>query len=342
MSFLSKYRFIVAAFAALALMVVLISCEASNNSAAVQLGTAVAVEPLENDSLYKQTLERKFKVVTPENAMKFENLQPSRGQYDFRNSDTLVDFAEARGMQVRGHTLVWHAQLPDWLTQGSFTRDELIGILREHITTVVGHYRGRVAAWDVVNEAVDDNGTLRDNIWLQSIGPEYIEMAFQWAREADPQAKLFYNDYGGEGLGPKSGAIYTLVQGLVQRGVPIGGVGLQMHVSVMEYPDPQDVEANMTRLAALGLEVNITEMDVRIQDSSGTMEEKLTAQARVYQDMADACRTSRACKQFVVWGLTDNYSYTRQQAYQQEAPVLFDESYRPKPAYQAVQEALSL
>ena len=137
------------------------------------------------------------------------------------------------------------SQLPAWLTEGTWTRDELIAIIREHITTVVGHYRGRVAAWDVVNEGVGDDGSLRDTIWLRGIGPEYIDMAFRWAHEADPDALLFYNDYAGEGLGTKSDAIYALVQGLLERGVPINGVGLQMHVSLRWSPQPQDVAANM-------------------------------------------------------------------------------------------------
>ena len=192
-------------------------------------------------------------MLTPENAMKFGLVHPEPDRYDFADADYIVGFAEAHGMQVRGHNLVWHFQLPTWLTEGTWTRDELIDILHQHITTVVGHYRGRVAAWDVVNEAIADDGSLRDTIWLRGIGPEYIDMAFRWAHEADPDALLFYNDYAGEGLGAKSDAIYALVQGLLERGVPINGVGLQMHVSLRWSPQPQDVAANMERLGALGL-----------------------------------------------------------------------------------------
>jgi len=251
---------------------------------------------LRDDELYKQTLRSEFEVLTPEDAMKFDALRPSRDLYDFQGADAIVNFAEANDIQIRGHTLVWHRALPGWLEEGHYTRDELIAILREHITTVVEHYRGRVAAWDVVNEAVDTDGTLRDTIWLRGIGPEYIEMAFRWAHEADPQAELFYSDYGGEGLGLKSDAIYALARNLRERDVPIHGVGLQMHVSVGHYPDPQDVSANMARLADLGLEVDITEMDVQLQDGGGTMEEESAAQAAVYRDMAGVCRTFGACE----------------------------------------------
>src|SRR5690606_5078017 len=137
-------------------------------------------------------------------AMKFGPLRPSRNTFNFNAADALIDFAEANDMQVRGHTLLWHNQNPDWLNNGNFSRDEMIEIMREHITTVVGRYRGRIVAWDVVNEAIADNGQLRNTIWLQTIGPEYIEMAFEFAHEADPQALLFYNDYNAEGSGTKS------------------------------------------------------------------------------------------------------------------------------------------
>ena len=148
---------------------------------------------------------------------------------------------------------------------------------------------GQVNIWDVVNEAINNDGSLRDSIWSRGIGPDYLDLAFRWAHEANPQARLFYNDYGGEGLGQKSNAIYNLVAGMIKRGVPINGVGLQMHVSVDGYPPPQDVLANMKRLAALGLEVQITEMDVRIQDDPRPMQVRLAAEAQIYRDMLSTC-----------------------------------------------------
>jgi endo-1,4-beta-xylanase len=300
----------------------------------------VSPQFLRDEPLYAETLGREFSMLTPENAMKFGLVHPEPDRYDFTDADLIVDFAEAHDMRVRGHTLVWHNQLPTWLTEGTWTRDKLIDILREHITTVVGHYSGRVAAWDVVNEAVADDGSRRGTIWLRGIGPEYVDMAFLWAHEADPDALLFYNDYAGEGLGPKSDAIYALVQGLVQRGVPIDGVGLQMHVSLRWPPDPEAVAANMARLGALGLAVHVTEMDVRIQDGVGTAEQRLAAQAHVYRVMMGVCLESSACKAFVTWGFTDRHSWIPQFTGHPDAPLLFDESYRPKPAYYAIMEAL--
>jgi endo-1,4-beta-xylanase len=147
------------------------------------VGAAVAVRPLGNDPLYRDTLRREFNMVVAENAFKWGELRPSRRRFDFRGADTIVDFARANRMTVRGHTLVWHRQVPRWLTAGKFTRDEVVNLLRQHIHAVVGRYRGRVAAWDVVNEAVDDEtGALRvDSFWHRALGPEYIELAFKFA-----------------------------------------------------------------------------------------------------------------------------------------------------------------
>ena len=303
----------------------------------VQIGAAVAGEPLRKEALYAQTLGREFSMLTPENVMKFEP-RPSPDRYDFADADALVAFAKANAMQVRGHTLVWHEILPRWLTERHFTRDELMAILRRHILTVVGRYRGRVAAWDVVNEAVTDGGSLRDTIWLKGIGPDYIDLAFRWAHEADPQARLFYNDYGGEGLGRKSDAIYDLVQSLQKRGVPIHGVGLQMHIRLESPPPLRDLAANMNRLAALGLQVHITEMDVRLKGRA--TEEALAAQARVYRDTLGVCLSAQNCKAFVLWGFTDRHSWIPQFFPGWGAALIFDESYRPKPAYTALIDAL--
>ena len=305
----------------------------------IQIGAAVAPTPLRSERLYAETLAREFSMVTPENAMKFEFLHPGRDRYDFSEADAIVAFAEGHGMQVRGHTLVWHRQLPRWLKEGNWTRNELIEILREHIMTVVGHYRGRIVTWDVVNEAIANDGSLRDTIWLRGIGPQYIDMVFRWAHEADPDALLFYNDYGGEGRGRKSDAIHGLVQGLLRRGVPIHGVGLQMHLSVAKYPAPQDVAANMIFLSALGLTVHVTEMDVRIEGP--TTEGELAQQARIYRDMLEVCLSAENCRAFVLWGFTDRYSWIPYFFPGWGTGLVFDSSYRPKPAYNALMDVLT-
>lgn len=305
----------------------------------IYIGAAVRVQPLQDDPFYPRTLAREFNILTPENAMKFETIHPDKGRYDFHKADVIIDFAEANDMQVRGHTLVWDSQLPSWLTEGEWTRDELIEILRDHIVTVVGHYRGRVVAWDVVNEAIADDGSLRDTIWLRGIGPEYIEMAFRWVHEADPDALLFYNDYGAEGLSPKSDAVYALVQGLLQQGVPIHGVGFQMHTGLDCCPKPENVAANMKRLSALGLDVHITEMEVKIKKP--VTEKKLAQQAHIYRNILDVCLSADNCKAFVMWGFTDRHSYIPYALPGWDAAFIFDESYRPKPAYNALLNVLT-
>ncbi|MEM2860199.1 MAG: endo-1,4-beta-xylanase [Candidatus Bathyarchaeia archaeon] len=280
---------------------------------------------------YAYILKQEFNILTTENALKFGPVHPQPNVYSFGDADYIINFAESNGMRVRGHTLVWHQQLPGWVAQGKYTREEWINILREHIMTVVGRFRGRIYAWDVVNEAIADDGTLRDTVWLRNIGPEYIEMAFRWAHEADPQALLFYNDYGAEGLNAKSDAIYNLVKGLLEKGVPIHGVGLQMHISLENPPNPQEVAANIKRLNELGLEVHITEMDVRIRMPAKW--EDLIKQAEIYRDILKVCLSADNCKAFVMWGFTDKYSWIPGYFSGYGAALIFDEFYAPKPAY---------
>jgi len=310
-------------------------------SRGIKIGTAVAVQPLREDAKYRQVLGREFNLLSSENAMKFGPLSPRRGVYNFTDADELVNFAKANDMDVHAHVLVWHNQLPKWLTEGKFNREELTAILKEHIQKVVSHFRGKVDSWDVVNEAIADDGSLRNSIWLQVIGPGYIEMAFQWAREADPKAHLFYNDYGGEGMNFKSNAIYNLVKSFKTRGIALDGVGLQMHLGIgLGTMPPSDVRNNINRLGQLGLEVHISEMDVQIQRAFGSEAEKLAEQAKIYSDMLAACLSTKACKTFTVWGLTDKHSWIPGHTGNADAPLLFDNLYRPKPAYNALVEVL--
>ena len=305
------------------------------------IGAAVAAAPLRDEPAYASTIAREFNMLTPENALKFGPLSPSRGVYDFDAADAIVEFARSHSMKVRGHTLVWHMMLPAWLTEGTFAPGELRTILHDHIFTVAGRYRGQIAAWDVVNEAIADDGSLRDSIWLRAIGPEYIALAFQWAHEADPGARLFYNDYGGEGLGTKSDAIYRLVQDLLQRGLPVHGVGLQMHIGLQLGPQPQELAENMRRLGALGLQIQITELDVKIQDGSGSLEKRFAKQAQIYGDLMTIALSEPNCSAYVLWGFTDRHSWIPHFTGHPDAALIFDAAYHPKPAYFAIKDALA-
>ena len=227
-------------------------------------------------------------------------------------------------MSVKGHTLVWHSQLPDWVA--SITNaDQLRLALINHVFQEVLHYRGQVVAWDVVNEAVADTGqSLRSSVFYQVLGDSYIDDAFNAAHAADPDARLYYNDYGADGLGAKSDYVYRLVQGMLARGVPIHGVGLQMHTVPADAPSAVDIAANMQRLAALGLDVAITEMDVP------TCTGDLDAQGRRFHDIVAACVAQPACKAITVWGLTDKYSWRNGTGCSAPRPLLFDDNYVAK------------
>ncbi|MPZ22504.1 MAG: 1,4-beta-xylanase [Dehalococcoidia bacterium] len=303
------------------------------------IGAAVEPDYIRNDELYGETLRREFSLVTTENVLKFRAIRPDRRTFAFHPADQVVDFALRNDMQIRGTNLVWHLGLPDWISNGRLSRAELLQILEEHIKTVVGRYKGRIQYWDVVNEAVDDDGQLRDTFWLRTIGPEYIELAFRWANEADPGAKLFYNDTRGERLNQKSDGIFILVRDLLSKGVPIHGVGLQGHVSLSDALESWELRENIARLGGLGLDVHFTEVDVRIDEPVSSQD--LVAQATVFRELLKACLDEEACKVFVLWGFTDKFSWIPTSYPGFGTALIFDEFYEPKPAYWSLMEALN-
>jgi len=298
----------------------------------IHIATAVNPSHL-TEPAYAETLAREFNQVEPENAMKFGPIHPTAESYTFGPADAIVEFARAHKMAVRGHTLVWHQQFGAWVTNGNYTPEQLAGILQEHIKTVVGRYAGKVYAWDVVNEAIDTDGTPRKSPW--SGIPDYLEKAFRWAHAADPKALLFYNDYSAETINKKSDAIYAMVKDFKARGVPIDGVGLQMHIG-LKHPEMAGMQANLKRLTDLGLQVQITELDVKLADNSA---ESLAAQAKVYGDIVGMCLANARCTAIQIWGFTDRYSWIPRSSKGFDYALPFDRDYHPKPAYQAIVEA---
>jgi endo-1,4-beta-xylanase len=287
---------------------------------------------------YAATLAAEFDSLTPENAMKWGPIHPEPDRFDFTPADDIVAFAEAHAMRVKGHALVWHEQLPAWVA--SLPADRLWAAMVEHVGAVVGRYRGRICAWDVVNEAVaDTGGPLRDTVFLRRLGPGYIAEAFRIAHAADPGALLLYNDYGAEALGDKSDRVFELVRGLVAQDVPIHGVGLQMHVRADAPPRPGHLRANIRRLAELGLSVTVSEMDVEVRVLPGDRAARLAAQRRVYRDVVGACVAEPGCHGVTFWGVTDAHSWIGGPA-GSAGPLLFDESLAPKPAYFGVLDGL--
>ena len=288
---------------------------------------------------FRALLGREFSVFTPENDLKHARLRPARDVYRFDRADSLVAFAQAQGMKVRGHTLVWHRQLAPWLTRGTWTAEEVRGQLVEHITTVAGHYRGKLAAWDVVNEAIDDTARFRASFWSNHLGRNYIELAFRTAHAADPDVPLFYNDYNIEDINPKSDSTYVMIRDLVRRGVPIHGIGFQAHFRAGRLPARESITANFARFAALGLKIHITELDIRIEEPFTPA--ALQTQAQDYRLVVDVCLQTTVCEMVVLWGVTDRYSWIPGSFPGTGAALLFDGDYQPKPAYNALQERLA-
>ncbi|SFS65196.1 endo-1,4-beta-xylanase [Saccharopolyspora flava] len=284
-----------------------------------------AIEPgYFGEQPYVNTLNQEFNSVVAENNMKWETTEPAQGQFDFSGGDQVVAHAESQGMQVRGHTLVWHSQLAQWAQQ--LSGDALNQAMIDHINGVAGHYQGQIASWDVVNEAFDEDGTRRDDShFQQQLGDGYIEEAFRTAREADPNAQLCYNDYNTDGINAKSNGVYDMVADFKARGVPIDCVGFQTHLSTSS--DLSTYQENLQRFADLGVNVQITELDV---GGSGT------AQADVYRAVTQACLAVERCEGITVWGIPDTYSWRAE-----ETPLLFDGNYQKKEAYYAVLEALN-
>ena len=304
----------------------------------IEIGISVGAGNLINHQ-YSFTLVQQYSVITPENAMKFGEVSLEQGVYDFTEADRIVSFANQHNLLVRGHTLVWTNQLPEWLTEGQWTREQLISILHEHITTMVTRYRGQVYAWDVVNEAVANDGSIAvDNYWYQGIGPDYINLAFQWAHEADPDALLFYNDNSAEDMGEKSNGVYVMLRALLSEGVPVHGVGLEMHTGLGWTPDPTQVALNINRLGDLGLVVHITEMDVRLP--LPVTPDLLDRQGIIYRDIFAACLSQPNCTTFITWGISDPHSWIPYYYPDWGAALLLGENYAPKPAYFAIRSLL--
>jgi endo-1,4-beta-xylanase len=327
----------------------------------ILVGAAVAVGPLRTDAAYQARLAEQYNVLVPENAMKFDQLETSRDSFFWTDADYIVQFAQDHGMVVRGHCLLWHQQ-SGWLWDASFNlksgvlASDLPAILQNHVTKVVTHFQGKVAYWDVVNEAIADNlGTgltveqsIRNDAWAKYYPGgklQWIEDAFTFAHAADPDAKLFYNEYGAEGVigwGNKSAYTLALVQRLIADKVPISGVGLQMHIDAGGYPLNQDFAGEVKKFTDLGLEVHVTELDVRLPvDSQGQASgAALDTQKGIYEGLLSAALANPKATAFLTWGLDDGHSWIPYAYHGFGAGLPFDASYGAKPAFYGMQEAL--
>ena len=310
-------------------------------------------------------MKQQFNSITPENVLKWEAVHPRPGVYDFALPDRYVAFGERNGMFIVGHTLVWHNQTPAWVFQDSngraASRDTLLARMRDHILTVVGRYRGRIKGWDVVNEALNEDGSLRQSPWMRIIGPDYIAKAFQYAHEADPEAELYYNDYSLENPAKRAGAI-ALIERLRAEGIAVKAVGLQGH-QTLDWPTAAAEDSTIAAFARSGVRVNITELDVDVlprttssQGAEVTMrvggreatldpyagglpDSVQQALARRYAELfAVYLRHHDAIDRITFWGVRDGDSWLNNWPVRGRTnyPLLFDRDGRPKPAFDAV------
>jgi GH35 family endo-1,4-beta-xylanase len=296
-------------------------------------GVAVQEGALINDAAYAAIVTGLFNAVTPENATKWGPLQPeSPNRWNFDGADSIVDFADDAQLDIKGHTLIWHQQLPPFV-DASTPKKKLEQYMEKHIERTVNRYRRDMFAWDVVNEAIADDGSgLRPSPFSNAFGEAFIDRAFKLAQQADRDAELYYNDYGIEGPGAKSDAVYALMQRLIARRVPIDGIGFQGHLDARFAPSYDALVANFERFAALGLSLNVSELDVQVADVGGSRAYRLAVQKQIYQRVAAACAAVEACDGITVWGISDAYSWI-DSTFGPDDPLLLDDNNQKKPAY---------
>eukprot|EP00727_Mastigamoeba_balamuthi_P012933 m51a1_g8262 putative endo- -beta-xylanase (346) ;mRNA; r:17448-18703 len=287
-----------------------------------------------HDERAMRLADRHFGITTAENECKMDATEPWPNYFTFGPCDAILNHARQHKMAFRGHALVWYAQVPTWMKNLQSPEAKRQAIVN-HINGVMSHYRGKVYAWDVVNEAVDDSARgLRYSDWFPAV-PDFIDVAFRTARHADPHAKLFYNDYGADGLSPKANYIYNMIRAMKQRGVPIDGIGFQMHVGTQWSPSEEDMRRNFQRFADLGLEIHITEADVACQNRQWDW----GRQAQIYSNIARACMAVSRCKSLELWGVVDKYSWLNKPGVQPTG-LIFDDNYNHKPAACAIEDVL--
>ena len=273
------------------------------------------------------------------------DLRPSPTEFNFSKVDEVIDYAEENNMPVQAHHYLWGEEkwLPDWLKEGNYSREQLMDIIKNHIYTVGQRYSGRIKEWTVVNEAFTRGQNmygLRD-WWTDATGSkEYIDQAFIWARQADPNSKLILNDFQNESINEVSDEMYEYIKSAKARGVPIDGIGMQMHIDGTHPPTKDEVISNMKRFGELGVEVYITEFDVNMNDVKAETEAKDQIQADVYYDMLRACIESGVCHSFALLGITDKETWYNYLGLPDARPLPFDDKYKPKPAFYAIRRAL--
>jgi len=328
----------------------------------LRIGNAVNMGKLNVDAAYTSLVANQYSTVTPENVMKWEVVEPTQGQFNFTPGDQLISFAQQHGQLVRGHTLLWHSQIPGWLTtgvnNGTISNDQLRAILKQHVFTEAGHFRGKIWQWDVANEVFANawdphplaDGINGDDFWVSHLGEGIVADVFRWAHQADPHALLFYNDFniaGEDGTNAKADAVYAWVKSMQSHGVPIDGVGEQGHLDTQFGFSGARMQADLARYATLG-KVAVTEADVRTfvetTDSLQTPTDNLAlfAQPFEFDQMLKACLAVRNCISFTIWDVDDADSWVPGFFTGEGFATLYDTNLNPKTAYTTLQQDLML
>ncbi|KAH6874741.1 glycoside hydrolase superfamily [Thelonectria olida] len=281
-----------------------------------------------------------FGQLVPENGQKWDATEPSEGSFTYTNADVVPDLAKSNGQILRCHTLTWHSQLPSWVSSGSWTKAQLTSVIEAHISNVVGHFKGDCYAWDVVNEAASDDGGWRSSVFYETMGTDFLAVSFNAAAEADPDAKLYYNDYNLEYNGAKTDKAVEIVNIIQEAGAPIDGVGFQGHLIVGSTPSRSSLVTALERFTALGLEVAYTELDIR-HASVPASESALATQGDDYANVVGSCLDVEGCVGVTVWGFTDKYSWVPDTFSGAGEACLYDEDYNKKPAWTSVSSLLA-
>ena len=302
-------------------------------------GAAVAISPLKNDPKYREILKTEFNAATAENCMKWGSLQKSKNEWDFVDADYFVDFCRENDIVVKGHTLVWHNQLPTFVSElslGTNSGKTLLQYMEEHIRTTMHHFKGRVRSWDVLNEIISDDGLgLRDCIFTKHLGSEnwgFVAKVYRWAHEVDPECLLFYNDYSISHINSKSNYAYQMIKYLLNEKVPVHGVGFQGHIHASHY-NANSVYQNIKRFTDLGILVNFSEVDVRTRGISNSKSIRLKRQEVVYEELSQCLVNHQNFESFTLWGFTDLHSWVHG-FFGEDEPLLWDKKYNKKPAYE--------
>ena len=306
------------------------------------MGASLNPNLMRNNTKYNAVVTKEFNSITAENAMKFGALHPSENTFTWTDADYLVTYAQANNKRIHGHTLNWYQSLPSWVT--NFVGDSVAweNLLKTHIQTVVTHFKGKVVSWDVVNEAFNDDGTVRNTIWVQKLGPDYVSRCFQYASQADPDAILFYNDYGHEYSAAKRTAINNMITSFKNRGIPIHGIGLQFHITVTQ--SDANISAAINAAISTGLKIHISELDVRLNTNLSPTLSLTPAladqQAAKYKAVVQAYKTIPAAQQFGIttWNVGDADSWIPSWQGAPDWPLPFDANYLRKPAYRGIVE----